>query len=332
MSRLVGLDLIRVFAAGVVLLKHAGELPGRTPTAIKDAIARLEAGGTGFFLVLSGFIITTLLLRDVEQGKYSVRRFAEKRAARLLPLHAVFLLVASILMLTGVAQEDWLGVLASLTFTGNFFLASGWTVHHTWSLALEWQFLTLLVITYHFGGKRALLVGSLALVALLPVVRCWSPGTWQHSDMLAWGILAAFVQRRSQASWRVATWPAAILLLGLSVGLTGETRGWLCPTLQCSGAAALVLALVNQPRSWLTRLGETRLVKYLGSLTFSIYIWQQVLLDATLQLPLFSALLAIVALAALSKQYVEVPGAELMERWYRRERASVVAANVVSKP
>ncbi|HEX6664971.1 MAG TPA: acyltransferase family protein [Solirubrobacterales bacterium] len=136
---------LRAVAIGAVLLCHAG-------------VPLLAGGyiGVDVFFVISGFLITRLLLGEVERtGRISLRRFYARRAKRLLPLSAVLLAavgVASLLLLSPLRAVEVSGdIISSALYTANWHFAAQSTdyfaqdiepspVLHLWSLAIEEQF------------------------------------------------------------------------------------------------------------------------------------------------------------------------------------------------
>ena len=138
---LSGLDGLRAVAVGAVLLYHAGG-------------GWLSGGflGVDLFFVISGFLITTLLLDELRRtGTISFRGFLVRRARRLLPALALVLLttlVASALVWRDALAEVQSGVLAAAAYVMNwwlivhdqdYFAATGRppALQHLWSLAIE---------------------------------------------------------------------------------------------------------------------------------------------------------------------------------------------------
>jgi len=161
------LDGVRGIAIAIVVAFHAFGWPGEGTL------------GVDLFFVLSGFLITTLLLEEhAATGRISIRGFYGRRARRLLPalfvLLAPFLLVVATVATVGsLGSPLVVGLASALTYTSNIVVAadpsaaSGWMIH-LWSLAAEEQFYIvwplLLIALIRVGRLR--LVGQ-ALMALL---------------------------------------------------------------------------------------------------------------------------------------------------------------------
>lgn len=167
------IDGLRAVAVVPVLLFHAGA-------------GFLPAGylGVDIFFVISGYLITTILLNDLNAGRFSLVDFYERRARRILP--ALFLVVAAsfpfaIWLMPGTTFEIFLGgARSAVLFFANFhywsvvdyFLpgAEMQPLVHTWSLAVEEQFYVvfplLLLLLYSLGGRERWFI-ALALLGCL---------------------------------------------------------------------------------------------------------------------------------------------------------------------
>ncbi len=143
--------------------------------------------GVDVFFVISGYLITRLLVHDIDSGIFSFARFYERRARRLFP--AMFVVVIAtvilspLLLSTTANQEAMASAIAALTSLSNvfFFSVSGYfesgsltkPLLHTWSLSVEEQFYMfwplLVLLLMRLGGPRALFyaVGFLGLASLI---------------------------------------------------------------------------------------------------------------------------------------------------------------------
>lgn len=169
-SHLPALDGLRAVAVFVVVASHSS-LGIRVPGDL----------GVSAFFVLSGFLITRLLVREKERtGDISIRRFYLRRTMRIFPAYYAFLLFSYVL--DARAGQQWSGTMIAntLTYTVNYFNALNHhpttSVAHAWSLAVEEQFYLLWPLAFTVlaaRGRRTLITGvSIAAVVAL-VWRSW---------------------------------------------------------------------------------------------------------------------------------------------------------------
>jgi peptidoglycan/LPS O-acetylase OafA/YrhL len=160
--------------------------------SLDTALLRGGFVGVDVFFVLSGFLITLVLLPPGREGPPSLRRFLARRVTRLVPAFAGLLLAAAavgVFELAGTGAEDlWAQIGLAAAAAINWPLALGRAapatfVSHTWSLALEWQWYVAwsLVVwaAVRAGARRQVLMyGALAGAALVAIWRSvyWSTG------------------------------------------------------------------------------------------------------------------------------------------------------------
>ncbi|WP_299055595.1 acyltransferase family protein [uncultured Nocardioides sp.] len=293
---------LRGVAVGMVLLYHLG-VPG------------LGGGfvGVDVFFVISGFLITGLLLREVDRtGTVSLRSFYARRARRLLPAASLVLVVTALAgwwVLPGSAQEN-LGrdVASSALYVVNWelagrsvdYLAEGESpsvLQHYWSLAVEEQFyvvwpllvLLVLVVARRRGLRaRPLLLGavggvglasfawSVHLTAVDPAAAYFVTTTrvWE----LALGAVLAFAAPRlgsltGRARAVLGTAGAALVLVS---GLVlSPATGWpgAAALLPTVGAAALLAAGTGAGTAGAARLLTWRPLVALGGISYVLYLW-----------------------------------------------------------
>ena len=176
-GRIPSLDGLRAVSILLVVVCHLAAtvdspLPGRPSWYFNGAV------GVDVFFAISGFLITTLLLRESERsGTISISRFYLRRALRILPAFWFYLTVLALLNRFGwvhLVGRDWI---AALTYTVNFFLPTAYAVRHIWSLSVEEHFYIVWPLLFAFLGRNR--ATKLAIVYLLsePVIR-WL--TWRY--------------------------------------------------------------------------------------------------------------------------------------------------------
>jgi peptidoglycan/LPS O-acetylase OafA/YrhL len=270
--------------------------------------------GVDVFFVISGFLITGIIARELDSGTFSLARFYERRARRILPaLLAVCLAtaIAAWLLMLPQQMEDFAESLASVAvFLSNvlFWRQDGYfttdselkPLLHTWSLAVEEQyyilFPPLMMLAWKWGGRGVLaLLAGLALASLL-----WSEWASHHAAMAnfyllpsrAWEILAgaccALLLRevRGPSHWlaRLRDRAGGVLALaGLGLILasiflfTPETRTPSLIALVPVGGTCLVLLFAGAGNLAGRVLGAAPLVG-VGLVSYSAYLWHQPLL------------------------------------------------------
>lgn len=148
---LPGLNSIRLYAALSVVIHHVVSFSGDYHfTANLDHITSFVvlsgAQAVTLFFVLSGFLITTILLREKQQTRtIEVKRFYLRRAARILPLY--FLIIALTLVTPALSKPDTIGLVSLLILSPHVtILIGGWmgAARHLWSIGVEeWFYFTL---------------------------------------------------------------------------------------------------------------------------------------------------------------------------------------------
>ncbi|MBT3153598.1 acyltransferase [Streptomyces sp. CHD11] len=346
------LDGLRGVAVLGVLLFHAGHLGGGFL-------------GVDLFFVLSGFLITGLLLKEARKGdgRVDLVAFWGRRARRLLPALAVT--VAGTLLLVWAfgppsllrfALDDAPWVAVNLTNwhfvadeAGYWNGADTRVFGHLWSIAVEEQFYLLwpLVVRLLARGRDAdrrvaAVAGAGAVVSLMLMVTLTvSAGSgdttrvYEGTDTRAFSLLLGSLAATAPAARLFAGARESVLRLGVPVLACGIGAYWAAadgqrtPSLFQGGlflhalaAALLIGALAHAPRSPLGRVLAAGVLRRLGGLSYSLYLWHWpvfLLLDEErLGLsgpPRTAIILAVTVLAAwVSKVLVEDP-VRFRARW-----------------
>lgn len=301
-GRVPGLDGLRGLAVLLVVLAHAN-----IPIVRYGGIA-----GVALFFVLSGFLITTLLVRERRRfGHVSLRSFYARRALRLLP--ALVVAIAGGVVLAIAVGSDPVTMakdgLASLFYLGNFrdqLGLYGGPFAHLWTLAMEEQFYLLwpLVIVATGSWRRAdvarvaLAIAGISLVVRFGVgidqrpgyrIAYYSPQTNVYGLLLGSAAALWISQRRRRVefpSW--FWWGSLVMYLGVATvpGLKNGLReindsSTLVTRIAAGPAAAvfglgLVLAVATSNPAlpgWLT----SRVMLFLGNISYGLYLWHEIL-------------------------------------------------------
>lgn len=327
LGRRPALDGVRGLAVLLVLLGHAG-------VGVVHTAGRV---GVTVFFTLSGFLITALLLRELEtSGRMDLRGFYTRRARRLLPALLVFL--SSMVLVTLLSDRStappWQDYLGAIFYVANYVISLRGhdnVIGHTWSLSIEeqfyiaWPFVVLLVLGSRRSPRRWMMLMSAALlgcvVSLALRLALWDGGDgWRRiyygtdtrMDGLLWGcLLAIYMSRRPTTRNRPVV---ALLSLGTIMALsfgTGRTEHLWVPTCVPLLTVVAIWALCQQQGG---RLMTNRVLRYFGRRSYALYLWHFPLFGAAVTLPspvrwpaVALAALVSVLVAEMSWRCVEEP-------------------------
>ena len=344
-KRIPSLDGLRGIAILLVLVNH---LAGAHYFLSQPVMARLgDLGNLGvrLFFVISGFLITRLLLNEfAATQRISLKAFYIRRMLRIFPAFYVFIMVATVLAAFGFASLDREDLLYSVTYTMNYYsnFTPNYSLRHLWSLSVEEQFyllwpVTLALLTPARAGR--ILIGVILAVPVLRVVlyMAWpayellaNTGFEGVCDALATGCLLAVGMRRLlHVEWfsRLLVgraFPLLFAAIWIANGLRDHPKFfWLVCVPFLNGALALtVLRYVHAPELALGRILNRQPLTTIGVLSYSLYLYQQLFLiqgrPVTAVFMAFPLNLAMAFLcAALSYRFVEQPFLRLKERFER---------------
>jgi peptidoglycan/LPS O-acetylase OafA/YrhL len=334
------LDGLRGVAILLVLLGH-GYAPG---------VPRADTVGVVVFFVLSGYLITTLMLQERrDTGRVSLAAFYRRRALRLLPALVLALAFVAVLMqLLGRGAEISGDVVPTLLYYMNRTKAAGddpGLLSHAWSLSIEEQFyivwpLALVGLMAMFRGRLipilALLLGLALLVAAWRAA-LWSPEAYNRvywstdtrADALLMGaglaVLGAVRPLRAPA-W--LAWIAAAVLVGLAV--VGSNEGLAMIGLLAAAVASALLIVAAVGSSLMTRLLSWRPLVYVGTISYGLYLFHRPIMrigtTVDVAWPVGFLAMALLSLGAawLSYRYVERPFLRLKHwSWAKQREAKI---------
>lgn len=317
------LDGLRALAVIGVLVSHAN------PRV-------LPLGGTigvETFFVLSGFLITALLLDErSDTGRVDLGAFWRRRAVRLLPALGVLLLVCVAVSVVSGDQGTLVGAGASAIYVGNYVLAAGHdlgVLGHLWTLAVEEQFYLLWPLVFVWAYRRGgtLFVARATAVVLVAgllwrwwLVESGAEGLHYRTDSRAWGMLAGCLAAvLIHRGWRVTTrWVPVVGVGGLVVlAMMPVSDVYLraLPAGTIYAVAVCAATCTGVPSRWLA----ARPLVGVGRLSYALYLWHLPLyrwLYGTEPMGLVEASVVIglsLGCAAASMRWVEQPA----RRWVR---------------
>lgn len=346
-GRIPCLDGLRAVAILLVLYAH-GHYPGDSFGPLPMLKGRCGFLGVQVFFVLSGFLITTLMLREIRRtGRVHLGHFYLRRTLRIVPAYAVYVALVAILAVVGFAHLNGRHWLAVATYTVNFLPSPVPNlISQFWSLAVEEHFYLLwplLVAVLPLRWCRLVVPACLALALGLRWLLLFT-NTASHVDVwtftriddIAVGCGVAFLahdpKRRYWLDSLTASRRLVLLLLIFAVSQVCISRvvgGRLFPSFVLNlliGLAnnintltivALMWAILTNPASFVGRLLNNPVAMWLGAISYSLYLWH--LLFCGQEPTWLNAfplnLVFMLLIATLSYQFIEKPLLAVKDRW-----------------
>jgi peptidoglycan/LPS O-acetylase OafA/YrhL len=326
-SRFPSLDGARAISIGLVIVAHL-DLVRYVP-----GLWRLDTGNLGVrvFFVISGFIITTLLLAELRlTGSVSLRGFYRRRLFRILPAYYTFLCTVMVFSALRGGTATWTNVWTAIIFMADY-VDVPLVVGHTWSLAVEEQFYLLWPGALVLLGLRRSYVACIAILFVAPLFRILADiGLWPTSpryafecvaDALAVGCLLAILRDRlweNSVYRKFVSSPLSLLPLLTAILLIAveQNKGVVYYAAALSllnfGIAIALDRYMRLPGSMIGRLLNLAPIVWLGFLSYSLYLWQQII--AWAPIPTSLKLLFMLGCATISYYAIETPFQRLRRR------------------
>lgn len=338
------LDGLRFLCITAVIWHHT---PGSTALADISILAVRGHVGVDFFFVLSGFLITTLLLREeAAKGRFSLRGFYWRRALRILP---VYYLVVGLAAFNAIVLNGDTGDAALLPYY-IFFLSNFLTEHitfldPTWSLSVEEQYyliwptlllllprrwiapLLVILIAVHLAAALGMFaaIGITAIPAGPLLI-----GLGDATPAILMGSLAALVLNTRAGFDRIAPvmrpralpWLCFLLLILALATLPDILRGW--PNLVVHGLmTAMLISLVVREDNGMAPVLKLPPIVRIGQISYGIYLYHLfahgVMLIVFTRFGLDSTLLFLLSYYALTILVAEI-SFRTYEAWFQRLR------------
>lgn len=296
--------------------------------------------GVDVFFVISGYLITGILLRELQADAFSIFDFWGRRIRRLFPVLAIVVITTHIFAFFALFGDEWVSLtrqsLAALTSTANLFYwriagdywgptAESMPLLHTWSLAVEEQFyllyppvLSLLHRTTGPTKTRKIIICATVVSFLLMAVmsRTHKAAAFYLLPTRAWelliGCLLAFQHtgedRSALRASRVLRGLGVLLVLGTLCLPISATDYRLVQTAIAITGTAIVLHSTSQPGATSVKWLESAPVVFLGKISYSWYMWHWPLIVLAPKLLSVSPALilgATVIAAAASWRFIE---------------------------
>lgn len=351
-KKLPSLNGLRALSITLVILEHLkvmngifGSYPNKS--AWRPLIEFVSDGqmGVNIFFIISGFLITTLLMQEEQKtGSISLKGFYTRRVLRIFPAYFFLLLVYFVLQSWGylyIPPNSWA---TSLTFTKYFnWQNNDWYTCHAWSLSIEEHFYLLWPLLFLTGKKYRKGI-AFFFIFFSPLFRVYSmihPATWNNgltfgarADALATGCLFALYKDQIvallQKYWRpVAISSFLIIFLIHDLALLSEKTHiplryllLVHDTTANVLTAILMMYVVYGPHGIVYKLLNTRILNFIGLLSYSLYLWQQFYIyDKGGWVTGLPQNLVFLACTALFSYYIiERPFLKLKDRFHKRAK------------
>jgi peptidoglycan/LPS O-acetylase OafA/YrhL len=184
--RIPSLDGLRGISIALVLLGHLAGTVGFPLSAETGNSWNMAPLGVRVFFVISGFLITGLLLDEVaRKGRIHLSRFYFRRTLRIFPPYYVYIAVMAALGIAGWLDITGRDLAQTLTYTSNYNQDRSWYTGHSWSLSVEEQFYLLWPGVMILAGVRRGIWIAAAVVLLSPAIRLFE---WNFVASAAGGV------------------------------------------------------------------------------------------------------------------------------------------------
>jgi len=342
-ERIPSLDGLRAISIVLVLVSHLAGTAGFPISAATMNPWALGSLGVTVFFVISGFLITGLLLDELRRTeKIRLGRFYFRRTLRIFPPYFALLAALALAQAAGWLVLNPGDLFHSATYTSNYHDDRSWYVGHTWSLSVEEQFYLLWPAVLLFARTRRALLIAAATILLVPVIRV---AEWElfraagHgvgyrfetiADALAAGCVLACARRRLHASplyMRALSSPAFVLvpLAAIAANLTHDH-----PLVAMGAALTVINICLALCVDWAVTFHEGRIGRvinaaplvFVGWISYSLYLWQQPFLnrESSAFIAQFPQNILLTVVAALASYYVVERPSLQVRKWIEQRK------------
>ena len=297
MHYIKGLNALRALSVALVIMSHVGILAAVSSPMLKSFFTIFNAfTGVMFFFVISGFLITTLLIAERERtGTIGFKNFFARRALRILPLYYLALLIAVVFGILGIQKIPAEAIVKGITYTYNFVQQKNNVgfLSHLWSLAVEeqfylvWPFLFLLMIGKPWRLVALCMVSTLICYSVArsfnwhdPIHTIYYLGRWfiPAAYPIFIGCAFALVLHYSAAAKVIlGSWVCLAAALGLLAAplVFEHTLGSLNQQyLVAFGVALLICWISRNQHLKAVQVLESGPIAYMGKISYGLYVWQ----------------------------------------------------------
>jgi len=334
-------SILVVIAYHLVGMKY---ISGETTISWLQPLTRIWIDGfmaVNVFFVISGYLITTLLMHEEFKNKVvSLKDFFIRRTLRIFPAYYFLLLVYAIFQFFQIIDINWGSWATAITYTKYFNWKKDWFTSHAWSLGIEEHFYLFWPLLF-MRGDRFRKYATIVMIILVPIIRIlmalfeirWlnEQMIFTRIDAIATGCFFALYQdviiRKLSRHWTAYFYVSVVLLLALPYlpELFGKINlefifvplGTTWGTIANFAIATIMMYSVFGPQRIWFKFLNLRFMNYIGLLSYSIYLWQQFFIYKSdnwwNQFPL--NLLLILACALFSYYLIEKPFLKLKSKF-----------------
>ena len=302
-ERLPSLDGLRAIAALMVVVGHAGKVlqVGRHLPFGSGVVDVWGPVGVTFFFVLSGFLITRMLVQERRaNGTVDLRAFYVRRALRILPAYWVYVAVIAILALMHLVVASRGSFARALSFTTDYLNPQSWVLNHSWSLSVEEQFYLIGPVLLIFAGEKRARRAAQWLIIAIPLLRIMTYyltpelrpnitsmfhlradalmiGSWAalENDLGSDSRILAFLRRPAVALFGTA-YCLVIAAVVRRFGIVNVAFGY---SIEAYAGCSVLLWALKNPGTRAGRALNSAPLVHLGLASYSLYLWQQLWLS-----------------------------------------------------
>ncbi|MFN8008999.1 MAG: acyltransferase [Terriglobia bacterium] len=338
-KKIPSLDGLRAISISFVLIAH---MSGTRHFFKLEWLERLGLFGVRVFFVISGFLITTLLLKEfVATGRISIKDFYLRRVFRIFPAFYFFAIVMTMLNLSRLIVLLPGDILHAFTYTMNYHHPHSWYLAHIWSLSVEEQFYLLWPAALLIARPQRGIKIAFAVVLLAPLIRFGSyyflpehggVGLGQQfqtvADSLAIGCFMAGIHNwLGTQKWYLDFLSSTVfliipLILIGTIAIQDRPRVFFFAGMSIMNIAVAICIdrYVRFPDGPIGKILNSRPLAFVGVLSYSLYLWQQPFLNrhSSSMHALFPLNLFLTFIVAIGSYYfVERPFLRIKERLSR---------------
>lgn len=300
-----------------MIIKYRSEIDGLRALAVIPVIF-FHAGfsffsggfvGVDVFFVISGYLITTIIIKELNNNTFSIKRFYERRARRILPALLLVILISSIISFIFLTRSElasyFKSVIATLLFFSNFYFYKTTPYFrsesdlepllHTWSLSIEEQFYIifpiLLLLFHNFLKKYIFLIlifGFVVSLFICQFLALYSDGTlnfyftFSRAWELALGAICAHILIYKNLSYSslIKNLLSTIGIILIMFSIFFFSRQTIFPsfyTLVPTVGTSLIILFADRD-TFINKILSIKFLVSIGLISYSLYLWHQPLL------------------------------------------------------